>query len=260
MPTRSVWFLIAAIKRHKTDRFQTAGRLAGLLLGCLLLSSDADAQALQPVDLELVLAVDTSTSVDAQEFVLQSRGLAEAFLHPDVVAAIRFAGTQGVAISLVHWAGEARQAIAVDWHVVRDGRTAAELSEKISASSRTINGLTDIAGAIHFSVDAIEANDFLGGRRVIDISGDGSSDARRSEAARNAANARGITINGLAIHNRDIDLGELANIDLREHYANHVIGGPGSFMMTAKNFEDFRIAIRAKLVREITGPVSARLE
>lgn len=260
MPAGSGWFLIAAVKRHEADRLRRAGRLAGLLLGCLLLSPVAGAQTQQPVELELVLAVDTSTSVDAQEFVLQSRGLAEAFLHPDVVTAIRFAGARGVAISLVHWAGEARQAIAVDWHLVRDGQTAAELSEKIAASSRTINGLTDIAGAIGFSVDAIEANNFLGERRVIDISGDGSSDARRSEDARNAANARGITINGLVIHNRDIDLGELANIDLREHYANHVIGGPGSFMMTAKNFEDFRIAIRAKLVREITGPVSARLD
>ena len=235
-------------------------RLAGFLLGSLLFSSSAGAQTLQPVDLELVLAVDTSTSVDAQEFDLQSRGLAEAFLHPDVVAAIRFAGTRGVAIALVHWAGEARQAVAVDWHVVRDGRTAAELSAKISATSRSIKGLTDIVGAIGFSVDAIEANDFSGGRRVIDISGDGSGDARRSEAARDAANARGITINGLVIHNRDIDLGELANIDLRDHYTNHVIGGPGSFIMTAKNFEDFRVAIRAKLVREITGPVSARLD
>ena len=105
---------------------------------------------------------------------------------------------------------------------------AAELSAKISASSRTIKGLTDIAGAIGFSVNAIEANNFLADRQVIDISGDGSSDARRSEAARDAANARGVTINGLVIHNRDIDLGELANIDLREHYANHVIGGPGA--------------------------------
>lgn len=234
--------------------------LASLLLGSLLNSSSAGAQTLQPVDLELVLAVDTSTSVDAREFALQSQGLAEAFLHPDVVAAIRFAGTQGVAVTLVHWAGEARQAIAVDWNVVRDGQTAAELSAKISASPRTIEGLTDIAGAIGFSVNAIEANNFLGARQVIDISGDGSSDARRSEAARDAASARGITINGLVIHNRDIDLGALANIDLRDHYTNHVIGGPGSFMMTAKNFEDFRVAIRAKLVREITGPVSAKLD
>ena len=247
-------------KAIKLIASKRTGYLASVLLGSLLLSTGAGAQTLQPVDLELVLAVDTSTSVDVQEFTLQSQGLAEAFLHPDVVAAIRFAGTQGVAISLVHWAGEARQAIAVDWHVVRDGRTAAELSAKISATSRTIKGLTDIAGAIGFSVNAIEANDFSGGRRVIDISGDGSSDARRSERARDAANARGITINGLVIHNTDIDLGELANIDLRDHYTNHVIGGPGSFMMTAKNFEDFRVAIRAKLVREIVGPVSAQLD
>ncbi|MEM9473159.1 MAG: DUF1194 domain-containing protein, partial [Pseudomonadota bacterium] len=187
-----------------------ARRLAGLLFW-VLLSPGAGAQSLQPVDLELVLAVDTSTSVDAREFALQSQGLAEAFLHPDVVAAIRFAGTQGVAVTLVQWAGEARQATAVDWHLVRDGRTAADLSAKIAASPRAIRGLTDIAGAIGYSVNAIEANDYLGARRVIDISGDGSSDARRSEAARDAAMARGITINGLVIHNKDIDLGELAN-------------------------------------------------
>ncbi len=235
-------------------------RLAGFLLGALFLAPCAGAHSQQPVDLELVLAVDTSTSVDAREFALQSRGLAEAFLHPDVVAAIRFAGTQGVAITLVQWAGEARQATAVDWQLVRDGRTAAALSARISASPRALRGLTDIAGAIGYSVNSIEANNYLGVRRVIDISGDGSSDARRSEAARDAAMARGITINGLVIHNEDIDLGELANIDLREHYANHVIGGPGSFMMTAKDFDDFRTAIRAKLVREITGPVSAAID
>ena len=235
-------------------------RLAGLLLGSLLMSSGARAQALQPVDLELVLAIDTSTSVDAREFALQSQGLADAFLHPDVVAAIRFAGPQGVAVTVIQWACEARQATAVDWQVVRDGRTAADLSARIQASPRLIRGLTDIAGAIGYSATAIETNNYLGARQVIDISGDGSSDAHRSEAARDAANARGMTINGLVIHNKDIDLGELANIDLRDHYANHVIGGPGAFLMSAKNFEDFRTAIRAKLVREITGPVSASVD
>jgi hypothetical protein len=229
-----------------------------LAIAGLLLSSSAHAQSgLQPVDLELVLAVDTSTSVDALEFQLQTQGLAEAFLQPDVVAAIRNAGTQGVAIALVQWAGKAAQAKVVDWHVVRDGNSAAELAAKIASTPRAIKGLTDIAGAIRFSVNAIETNRYLGTRRVIDVSGDGSSDAASSEAARDAANMLGITVNGLVIHNVDYSLGELANIDLRQHYANHVIGGPGAFMMSANDYDDFRIAIRAKLVREITGPVSA---
>ena len=215
------------------------------------------AQPLQPVHLELVLAVDTSTSVDDQEFELQTSGLADAFLHPDVVNAIRLAGPLGIAVSVVHWAGRNQQATLVDWQLVRDGDTAAALSSKIAASPRRIRGLTDIAGAIAFSAASMEANQYAGERRVIDISGDGSSDAASSQAARDEANARGITINGLVIQQYDYSLGELANIDVREHFANNVIGGPGAFMMTASDFVDFRVAIRRKLVREITGPVSA---
>lgn len=228
--------------------------LAGFLL---LATGNACAEGLQPVDLELVLAVDTSTSVDEQEFALQTTGLAQAFLSPQVVSAIRAAGTRGVAVSVVQWAGKARQATVVDWQLVRDGQTAAELAARIASTTRVIDGLTDIEGAIDFSVNSIETNRFEGARKVIDVSGDGSSDAAGSEAARNAANAKAIVINGLVIHNVDYSLGELANIDLHEHYANHVIGGPGAFLMTARDYDDFKTAIRAKLVREITGPVSA---
>lgn len=225
-----------------------------------LLAFTADnptARAQQAVELELVLAIDTSTSVDDREFELQTKGLAEAFLHPDVVNAIQLAGPRGIAISVTHWAGQNQQATVVDWQLVSDGQTAAGLAARIAAVPRTIRGLTDIAGAIDHAVDGIEANAFAGERRVIDISGDGSSDAASSRAARDAANALGITINGLVIHQQDYSLGELANIDLREHYARNVIGGPGAFMMTASDFEDFRVSIRRKLVREITGPLSA---
>ncbi|MGB7204361.1 MAG: DUF1194 domain-containing protein [Anderseniella sp.] len=226
----------------------------------LLLAGAAgiQAQGTQPVELELVLAVDTSTSVDADEFDLQTSGLAQAFLSPEVVSAIRAAGgDQGVAISLVQWAGKARQATVVDWQLVHDAQSAAAFAARIAATKRIIDGLTDIAGAIDYSVKSIEENRYEGTRKVIDVSGDGSSDARSSEASRNSANAKGIIINGLVIHNVDYSLGELANIDLHEHYANHVIGGSGAFLMTAKDYADFKIAIRAKLVREITGPVSA---
>ena len=230
------------------------------LVALLLAATPACAQVLQPVDLELVLAVDTSTSVDADEFALQTQGLAEAFLHPDVIAAIRNAGVNGVAVAVVQWAGEDAQATVIDWQVVRDGQTAARLSRKLAATPRAIKGLTDIAGAIRHSLNAIMTNHFAGARQVIDVSGDGSSDAASSEAARDEANANGVTINGLVIHNIDYSLGELANIDLARHYTSHVIGGPGSFMMTAKDYDDFRTAIRRKLVREITGPLAATLQ
>ena len=234
-----------------------AGLAVAACAACLVLVALPPARAQQAVELELVLAIDTSTSVDERELELQTQGLANAFMHPDVVNAIRLAGPRGIAVSVTHWAGQSRQATVVGWHLLRDGQTAAELASRIAAVPRTIQGLTDIAGAIDHAAAGIESNGFQGERRVIDISGDGSSDAASSRAARDAANARGITINGLVIHQQDYSLGELANIDLREHYANNVIGGPGAFMMTASDFEDFALAIRRKLVREIIGPVSA---
>ena len=219
---------------------------------------DAAAQPSQPVDLELVLAIDTSTSVDKAEFALQRQGLADAFLHPEVTGAIQAAGDLGIAVTVVEWSGRNRQQAVVDWVHVRGLESAAALSARISVVPRAVNGMTDIAGAIRFSVSRIENNAYDGRRRVIDVSGDGSSDPARSRRERDLAIARGITINGLVIYNEDVDLAELANIDLRDHYANNVIGGNGAFMMTAEDFEDFRAAIRRKLVREITGPATAR--
>jgi pyruvate/2-oxoacid:ferredoxin oxidoreductase beta subunit len=231
--------------------------LLAVLASVAWLCSVARAQTAQPVDLELVLAVDTSTSVDEKEFALQTQGLAEAFLHPDVVNAIRLAGRNGVAVSVVHWAGQGAQATAVDWFVVRDSTSAAALSRRIAATTRALNGMTDIAGVLQFSMRSILSNDLDGARRVIDVSGDGTGDAGKDAAARDAALAQGIVVNGLVINNVDYSLGELANIDLYSHYRDNVIGGPGAFLMTAKDYDDFRVAIRRKLVREIIGPVSA---
>jgi len=211
------------------------------------------------VELELVLAVDSSTSVDGREFELQRQGLARAFLHPDVVRAIRAAGERGIAVTLVQWSGALRQATVVDWTHLHDDDSAAAFAARIASVPRAFTGFTDIAGAIRYSVASIENNGFEGARLAIDVSGDGTGDPQRSARARDRAVARGITINGLVIHSFDIDLEELANIAVREHYADHVIGGPGAFMMTAENFVDFADAIRRKLVREIAGPATAGL-
>ena len=218
----------------------------------------ATARAQTPVELELVLAIDTSTSVDKREFELQRHGLANAFLHPAVVNAIRTIGPDGIAVSVVHWAGPGHQQIAVGWMLVKNQRDAARLAAKIRSAPRRIAGFTDIAGAINFSMVAIENGPYQGRRRVIDVSGDGTGEPGPTAAARNLAVARGLTINGLVIFNEEYDLGELATIDLRTHYATHVIGGDGAFMMEIDGFEDFPKAIRRKLIREILGPNIAR--
>jgi len=210
-----------------------------------------------PVDLELVLATDSSTSIDDAEFDLQQQGLAQAFLHPDVIRAIGIAGSRGVAISLVQWSGPGFQTKVVDWVIVKDAASAARLSVKIAGARRQVRGMTSTAGAIRFSVNEIANNRYEGRRKVIDVSGDGSSDPVLSQAESNRAVAQGITINGLVIFNKEYDLGELADINIARYYARNVIGGPGAFLMTAKDYKDFQVAIRKKLVREISGQALA---
>jgi len=215
----------------------------------------APAMAQTSVALELVLAVDTSTCVDKAEFALQQKGFAEAFGHPDVIRAIQQAGRGGIAVTLVQWSGRGQQRVSVGWTLVRGAEEALSLALKIAQSPRLMSGFTDIAGAVGFSQRRFQDNGFEGRRRVIDVSGDGTSNGPSAAAARDAAIARGITVNGLVIHNEEYDLGELAKINLFDHYKAHVVGGPGAFLMAAKDFYDFRIAIRKKLVREITGPM-----
>lgn len=217
-------------------------------------TSSATAQTRVDVELELVLAVDVSTSVDDDEFNLQRVGFAEAFRHPDVLRAIRTVGPNGIAVSMSHWSSTRSQAAIVAWMHVFDTASAERFANAVLQVPRRFKGTTDISGAIDHSVRRLMTNRFIGKRMAIDVSGDGTSDPARDAAARDRAVARGITINGLAIHNEDIDLGELAKLDLTDHYARHVIGGPGSFIMAAADFSDFRRAIRQKLIREILGP------
>lgn len=204
----------------------------------------ASAQETRAVALELVLAIDCSSSVSAAEFELQRRGLSEAFRHPDVVMALRTLGDHGLAISLVQWSGNRMQRTSVEWTLVNDGYSAAKLASAIGEMERLFTGATGLGGAIRFSLKLLEENRFDGRRKVIDVSGDGYG-GLSPKRERDRAVARGITINGLAILNERPELGE--------YYAAHVIGGTGSFVMSIDDFEDFGIAIRDKLIKEITG-------
>ena len=202
-----------------------------------------------PVELELVLAVDISASVDDAEFRLQMDGLAGAFRDPAVVAAIRAQGSGGIAVTLVQWSATARQMIA--WTRVRDRATAAAFARLIAALPRSpIGRTTAIGSAIRTSVGLFADNGFDGRRRSIDVSGDGQNNSGHPIwVERKAAVAAGVTINGLAILDGDSRL--------ESYYQSHVIGGTGAFVVTARGFADFARAIRLKLLREI-NPVVAR--
>lgn len=226
--------------------------LAAALLGAVLAGPRA-AQAQRAVDLELLLAVDASSSVDRVEFDLQMQGIARAFRHPDVVAALRAAGDRGIAVALMQWSGSTRQAMAVPWTWVGDDASALAFADAVDSVPRlVISGGTAIGTALTRATAELLGNAFQGQRRVIDLSGDGRANmGLRPSLARDRAVARGITINALAILNEEWALDR--------YYLERVIGGTGAFIMTAETYESFAQAIKRKLIQEIAGAPIARL-
>ena len=222
-----------------------------LAVGGLLAVAPVRAQT--QVALELVLAVDSSSSVTSWEFDLQMQGLAQAFRDPAVQGAVVAAGDYGVAITLVQWSGSTRQVLATEWQVIREPADAAAFADLLDETPRFISGgSTAIGSAIEFCVNLIEYNEFKGFRKVVDISGDGrTNQGLRTTAMRDAAVAAGVTVNGLTILNED------PSVD--HYYLRNVIGGTGAFILTAVDFRDFARAIRLKLIREIAGPPVAQL-
>ena len=227
--------------------------LFALVVGLLMPGSAGRAQGGGSVDLELVLAVDASSSVSAEEFDLQMRGLAVAFRSPAVLRAIQAAGDLGIAVGLVQWSDDAKQSLAIGWRRLGDAATAAAYADEIEATPRfLVGGGTAIGGALTFAINQLQSNGFEGRRQVIDLSGDGrTNQGKRPHQVRDQAVALGITINGLAILNED------AFID--RYYRNNVIGGEGAFVMTAADYEDYAEAMLEKLVQEIAGVPVAEL-
>jgi hypothetical protein len=209
------------------------------------------AEADVPVDLELVLAVDISRSVDDVEAKLQRQGYAAAFTDPRVIEAIQSGALGAIAVSYVEWAGTDYQRTMIDWFLINDGESAGEFAAKVTALPRTSMGWTSISGAIDHSV-GLFGHGFAGTRRVVDVSGDGVNNSGRAVwLARDDAVRQGIVINGLPILNDRPNFGRPAELNLDKYYEEYVIGGPGSFMIAAEDFEAFAGAILAKLIREI---------
>ena len=206
------------------------------------------------VDLELVLAVDISGSVDEVEAKLQRDGYVEALRHPDVLAAISGGVLRRIAVTYVEWSGELQQATVVDWRLI-DGKPAAvAFSQEIAAAPFSRGRYTSISQAIRYSLPKFANNGFEGTRRVIDISGDGANNSGGLvPVARDEAVAQGVTINGLPIVNdRPNRFGrQMPDLDL--YYRNCVIGGTGAFIVVAQDFEAFARAVRRKLVLEIAA-------
>lgn len=192
--------------------------------------------------------------MDMDELALQREGYAGAITSPEFLKALSAGPSGRIAVTYFEWASVTDQKVVVPWRVI-DGPEAADavaaeiLQTPIRRASRT-----SISGAIDFAVPLFEVSGYHGLRRVIDISGDGpNNNGGPVTVARDAALAKGITINGLPIMLKAPTPATMDIEDLDFYYEDCVIGGNGAFVISIKNREKFKEAIRTKLVLEVAG-------
>ena len=204
------------------------------------------------VDLELVLAVDISQSVDAYESYLQRQGYIEALADPQVIEAIQSGLHRRIAVTYIEWAGPGIWVPVAAWGSIGTADDARVLAATLARQFLNRGQGTSISALLPVAVSLFEGNGFDGERRVIDISGDGpNSTGGNVAAARDAAIAEGVTVNGVAINNFDGGWYSLPDLDV--YYRECVVGGPGAFVVAADGFETFSQAILRKLILEIAG-------
>ena len=226
-----------------------------LVLAALILAAPL-ARAAEQVDLLLVLASDVSRSVDEAKWKLQRDGYAAALADKRVLDAIRSGRHQRIAVCFVEWSGVGAQKLLIDWMVIDGAESARKFGDNLLELPRSFAERTSISGAIDFSVNLFEQAPYKSERHTIDVSGDGTNNSGRDvTSARDAALAKGITINGLVIlSDRPMAWNpEHTNPPggLAKYYQDNVVGGPGAFVIVAENFNSFGQAIIKKLIAEI---------
>jgi hypothetical protein len=213
--------------------------------------------AATPVDVELVLAVDVSYSMDPDEQALQREGYIAAITSREFLQALRQGMHAKVAITYFEWAGTHHREIIVPWRVVESPETADAFAADIARAKYTRASRTSISGALMFAAPLFDASGYRGVRRVIDVSGDGVNNNGPPVApVRDEVLAKGITINGLPIMLKRPNPGMIDIDNLDVYYEDCVIGGPGAFVIPIKLRDQFKEAIRTKLIQEVAGRVS----
>lgn len=221
----------------------------------------------QPVDLELVLAVDVSMSMDMGEQKLQRDGYVAALKDPEVLAAISDGVHRRIAVTYVEWAGTGSQQVLMPWTLIDGPAPATAFADKLATMPVGRMRRTSISSALEFTGRMFEESGFEGMRRVIDVSGDGpNNQGVPVTLMRDTLASQGVVINGLAIMiGRSGGFGSMFDIArLDEYYEDCVIGGPGAFVVSVTDKREFAAAIRRKMILEIAGiemralPIAAR--
>jgi hypothetical protein len=227
------------------------------IVGLLALATGA--AAAESVDLELVLLADASRSIDDGEIRLQREGYAAAITHPEVLRAIEQGFDQRIAVTYVEWGDARSQDVVVPWTIIDGKDSAAAFAATLLERPRRAFGPNAIGSALTVAQALIEGNEFEGYRRVIDLSADSASswDGIPLAEARQAALMADIVINGLAVLCRSCS-GRPNSYDLEAVFADRIIGGPASFVVTADGNAPFAEAVRRKLLLEIAGTPPAR--
>ncbi|MEE8445980.1 MAG: DUF1194 domain-containing protein [Alphaproteobacteria bacterium] len=232
-------------------------RLAPIACVILLLTGSAAAQRVErpvPVDLELVLAIDISGSIDEEEARLQRQGYIDAITDPEIIRAIRGGILRRIAVTYFEWSGDGYQDPVIGWTLIDGLETARAFAAELDSAPLGTGPWTSISDAIDFGARLFAGNGFEGTRRIIDISGDGPNNTGGPVTpARDQAVASGLTINGLPIMNDRPTFSRIPMPNLDLYYRHCVIGGRGAFIVVAKDFRTFARAIRRKMILEIAG-------
>lgn len=235
-------------------------RRSALVGSMAALATATSARAQTPVDLQLVLAVDVSRSIDEVEAELQRRGYIEALTSDRVVDAILSGENKRIAICYTEWAGTHFQAVVIDWTVIDSPGAAQRFADRLAEAPRTSQSWTAIGAALAHAGQRFENAPFVAKRRVIDVSGDGrTNDGPPAEIVRDKLVSQGIVVNGLPVMMNRSNFGRPPDLALDRYYEESVIGGPGSFLIVADNFDHFGRAVRTKMVREISATDGPRV-
>ena len=206
------------------------------------------------VDVELVLAVDISYSMDPDELALQRDGYSQALTSREFLNALKQGIHGKIAVTYFEWAGAHDQKVVVPWRVIDGPESAGSVANEISQAPLRRAARTSISGALLFGMNLFESSGQRGIRRVIDISGDGANNSGPLVAiARDEVLSHGITINGLPVMLKRPSYSTMDIEQLDEYYEDCVIGGPAAFVVPVKDREKFVEAIRTKLVLEIAS-------
>jgi Protein of unknown function (DUF1194) len=235
--------------------YGNAAKKAWLTGICAVLAASAakPADAIEQVDLELVITTDVSYSVDDMEARMQREGAVTAFRSKEVVEAIKSGSLGKIAVAYIDFSNANASRVVVDWQVVHDQASAEAFADAIAVARKTDGVQTSISSGIQLAARMIEDNDYEGMKKVIDVSGDGpNNEGRRVDHVRDEVIANGMIINGLPIVTEADKFDVYYLPDLDKYYAGCVIGGPGAFIQVANGFADLARALRRKLVLEIS--------